>query len=374
MKKLIITILGIFISIPTAFTYSDVLDNSAIAYITDAGIVQGYEDGTFRPDNPINRAEFTKILIEAKTGENPTSFADACFNDFDSSRWFASYICYAKSEGIISGYPDGGFGPANNINMAEASKILVNVFEIELVPGPGSTWYSPYIDTLLAEKYIPDTIKYANQEITRAEMAEMIWRIMEEKHDQPAAQTLDNSPCWELGEDLPLNINMNKVRETWLEWYNEERRSLGLHEYTYEPQLNRTATIWSKTSRDRGYINHKRDTSSGYYDFYGILDWFKALGLEFENDMFSENIAWEMYYCDVEAEDCTQEMIDSIRKGFKFFIGEKGTSYTAHYDSMVSPNYNIIGLGVAIDDDANKYYLTVHYAKGIANEPMRICD
>jgi hypothetical protein len=81
-----------------------------------------------------------------------------------------------------------------------------------------------------------------------------------------------------------------------------------------------------------------------------------------------------MYYCDASEDDCTQQMIDSVRKGFDFFIGEKGTSYTAHYDSMVSPNYNIIGFGVAIDDDANKFYLTVHYAKGIANDPIRICE
>ncbi len=374
MKKLFVAILMTVLIIPTSFAYSDVSDNTAIDYITDAGIVQGYEDGTFRPDNPINRAEFTKILIEAKTGENPTSFADACFNDFYAAQWFASYVCYAKSEGIISGYPDGSFGPANNINMAEASKILVNVFEIPRVQPVGADWYSEYTETLLAQKYIPDSIEYADHEITRQEMAEMIWRIMEKKHDQPAAQSLKNSPCQPLGEDLPANINMDKVREIWLSWYNEERRALGLQDYTYNDQLNRTAIIWSKTSRDRGYMDHKRDTSSGYYDFYGILDWFKALGLEFENNMFSENIAWEMYYCDVDAEDCTQDMIDSIRKGFNFFIGEKGTSYTAHYDSIVSPNYNIIGLGIAIDDDANKYYLTVHYAKAIANEPMRICD
>jgi uncharacterized protein YkwD len=258
--------------------------------------------------------------------------------------------------------------------MAEASKILVNVFEIELVPGPGSTWYSPYTDTLIANNYIPDSVEYADQKITRSEMAEMIWRIMEEKHDQPSAESISTSPCQPLDEDLPSNIDMDKVREAWLEWYNEERRSLGIHEYTYNDQLNRTATIWSQTSRDRGYMDHKRDTSSGYYDFYGILDWFKALGLEFEDDMFSENIAWEMYYCDASEDDCTQQMIDSVRKGFDFFIGEKGTSYTAHYDSMVSPNYNIIGFGVAIDDDANKFYLTVHYAKGIANDPIRICE
>lgn len=374
MKKLLIFAFIFVVAIPVALAYSDISNNTAIDYITDAGIVEGYEDGTYRPDNPINRAEFTKILIEASLGENPTDSADACFNDFTVDQWFSSYVCFAKEGGIISGYPDGSFGPANNIKLTEAAKILVNVFEIEKVDPVGEEWYSEFVETLINEKYIPDTFSYVSDEVTRGQMAEMIWRIMEEKHDQPALTEFDQEPCQSLGEDLPSNIDMEQVRTTWLEWYNEERRSLGLHEYVYDEQLNRTATQWSKTSRDRGYMDHKRDGTTDYYDYYGIMDWFSNLDLEFENGMYSENIAWEMYYCDVNAADCTQDMIDSVKKGFNFFIGEKGTSYTAHYDSMTSPNYNIIGFGVAVDDAANKYYLTVHYAKAISNEPMKICD
>ncbi|MFC1600137.1 S-layer homology domain-containing protein [Patescibacteria group bacterium] len=374
MNKFIVSLLVLAISIPVALAYSDVSNNTAIDYITDAGIVEGYEDGTYRPANPINRAEFTKILIEAKTGENPTDSAAACFNDFSIEQWFSSYVCYAKDEGIISGYPDGSFGPANNIKLTEAAKILVNVFEISKVDPVGDDWYSEFTETLISEKYIPDTFSNVGDDVTRGQMAEMIWRIMEEKHDQPALTEFDPEPCQPLGEDLPANIDMDQVRAEWLEWYNTERRSLGLHEYTYNDQLNRTATQWSKTSRDRGYMDHKRDGTTDYYDYYGIMAWFSDLGLEFEDGMYSENIAWEYYNCDVNATDCTQEFTDAVKKGFNFFIEEKGTDYTAHYDSMVSSNYNIIGFGAAADDDENKYYLTVHYAKAISNEPMKICD
>ena len=374
MKKLLIFALVFAISISVVLAYSDVSDITAVDYITDAGIVQGYEDGTYRPDNPINRAEFAKILIEASLGENPISYADACFNDFTVDLWFSSYVCYAKDQGIISGYPDGSFGPANNIKLTEAAKILVNVFEIPKVDPVGDEWYSEFVETLISEKYVPDTFSFISDDVTRGQMAELIWRIMEEKHDQPALVEFDPEPCQPLGEDLPSNIDMDQVRTEWIEWYNAERRALDLHEYTYDNQLNRTAIEWSKISRDRGYMDHKRDGTTDYYDYYGIMAWFSDLGVEFENGMYSENIAWEIYNCDVEEADCTQAMIDSVKKGFNFFIGEKGTSYTAHYDSIVSPHYNIIGFGVAVDDAANRYYLTVHYAKAISNEPMKICD
>jgi hypothetical protein len=366
---------------PTTFAYTDIDFShpyaTAIDYITAEGIVKGYDDGTYKPDAAINRAEFTKILVEAKYGSDPSEFADNCFNDVASDVWFSSYVCYAKNEGILSGYPNGSFGPANNINLAEASKILVNVFELEKIQKPiGTAWYSQYSETLGALKYIPPSFEYIDDKVTRGEMAEMIWRIMAKKSDLSSvdAAKLTSAPCKTLGEDLPANIDMDIVRQTWLEWYNKERTALGLHEYALDDQLNMTATAWSKISRDRGYMDHKRPGQTSYYDFYMILDWFKNLGIEFEDSAFSENIAWEMYYCDASEADCTQQMVDSIKKGFNFFMSEKGGSYTAHYDSITSSNYNIIGLGIAIDDAANKYYLTVHYAKAISNDPMQICE
>lgn len=380
MKRFFITLLTFIFLTQTTFAYSDVdathQYSEAIDYITTAGIVQGYDDGTYKPDNQINRAEFTKILVEAKFGSDPSEFADNCFSDVTNDAWFSSYVCYAQAHRIIDGYDDDSFGPAKNINLAEASKILVNVFELEKIQPVGDFWYSEYVETLGELNYLPPSFEYVNDEVTRGEMAEMIWRIMTERSDleSVSAADLESSPCQDMGEDLPSNINMDSVRQTWLDWYNEERAALGLHDYALDDQLNMTATAWSKVSRDRGYIDHKRPGQTSYYDFYMILDWFKDLGVEFENSMFSENIAGEMYYCDAGEVDCTQEMTDAVEKGFNFFMSEKGGSYTAHYDSIISPNYNIIGLGVAVDDAANKFYLTVHYAKAISNDPVRICE
>ncbi len=150
----------------------------AIKYLAENKIVKGYEDGTFRPQHQINRAEFTKIIIEAvypyqAKGSN-------CFSDV-SNEWFAPYVCFAKTKGIISGFPDGRFRPDQNISLAEASKILVNAFGLPADSMKNyDEWYESYTSILKSRRYLPQTVLKAAQNITRGEMSELIWRIKED--------------------------------------------------------------------------------------------------------------------------------------------------------------------------------------------------
>jgi len=178
-----------------------------------------------------------------------------------------------------------------------------------------------------------------------------------------------------VAEKFPSNIDMNKIRDTWLGWNNETRKLLGLSEYSINSELNISATVWSETSKLRGYMDHKREGQTEYYDFYKIRDWFKdVVGIEFENDLFTENIAWGVYDCDSADPDCTQYLIDKIRYSYDFFIAEKGEDYSPHYDSIVNKYFKIIGLGIAIDEKAHKYYLTVHYAGALKTVVQATAD
>lgn len=147
-----------------------------IKYIGDKGIVQGYADGTYKPDILISRAEFTKIIIGAKT--NGVSIPDAsnCFKDV-KDEWFAIFACYAKDNGIISGYDDGTFRPTNNISIAEAAKIIIGgLMGSKITAAADVAWYVPYMEKLSFYKAIPPTLQYkdAGTLITRGEMAFMI--------------------------------------------------------------------------------------------------------------------------------------------------------------------------------------------------------
>lgn len=96
-----------------------------VAYLSEFGILSGYSDGTFRPNNKITRAEFVKIAesFEALTwGLSP-------YNDVDGGHWAFRYIVSSAAKGWISGYPDGSFRPNSFISRAEAVTIVNRLLE-----------------------------------------------------------------------------------------------------------------------------------------------------------------------------------------------------------------------------------------------------
>lgn len=90
------------------------------------GIVEGYEDGTFRPDAPVNRAEALKILLRATELEPlEEPFGQQEFSDVPEDAWFAPYVQRLVEYAIVEGYEDGTFRPEQHITRAEAAKILL---------------------------------------------------------------------------------------------------------------------------------------------------------------------------------------------------------------------------------------------------------
>jgi hypothetical protein len=114
------------------------LHERAILRVSEAGLVSGYDDGTFRPDRSINRAEFVKMLVlsdpdltdsfmsswyDVQVGGK--NYAYVQFPDVEVDAWYAKYILYAFHKGWVNGYEDGLFRPANVINFAEAMKLIL---------------------------------------------------------------------------------------------------------------------------------------------------------------------------------------------------------------------------------------------------------
>ncbi len=97
--------------------------NQTVSTLARMGIVKGYEDGTFRPNEPITRAEFGAIATRffAETG---ATYEPGTFTDVTGNEWFANAIQDAVNLGLIGGYPDGTVRPNNNITRAEACAIV----------------------------------------------------------------------------------------------------------------------------------------------------------------------------------------------------------------------------------------------------------
>ncbi len=158
---------------------------TAIDYMVNKNIVQGYADDTFRPDMPVNRAEFLKMLLLAKVGVGGIGEGARCFRDVTTG-WYAPYVCYAKQNGVVSGYPDGTFKPSRTISFAEAAKMVSELFGIETQAGPN--WYAGYVVALQNKHYIPPTVTMPDKPLSRGEVAELVWRVKEQRTDQPSAE------------------------------------------------------------------------------------------------------------------------------------------------------------------------------------------
>ena len=143
MKKQIIPILLIsLISLSqTAFaSFSDVSQDfhlyQSINWLEKQGVVVGYSDGTFRPENDVTRAEFLKMLYETTGMENHNPTLP--FPDVPLDIWYTKYIKEAYKTGIVVGYDDGNFRPDNPINFSEALKIVTMAFfDTEALYGDG---------------------------------------------------------------------------------------------------------------------------------------------------------------------------------------------------------------------------------------------
>lgn len=144
----------------------------AITYMQVQGNVTGYPGGTYHPDQLVNRAEFTKLLMAATDRSGTGSH---CFRDV-ADEWFAPPICRAKREGVIGGYVDGTFRPNAPIVFSEAAKIVSKLF----APPPAipkAPWYAPSVVALNLRGAIPDDLTALDQPLTRGQVSEMIFRL-----------------------------------------------------------------------------------------------------------------------------------------------------------------------------------------------------
>lgn len=160
-----------------------------IIYVTNLGIFGGYPDGYFRPNQPINRAETTKVIT---LGFNydilPSDGTNLGFWDVDPYAWYMPYLRTARQHGIIQGYPDGSFQPARTVNRVELLKIFLETSNVyvpncttQAYPDTlANVWYSDYV--CYAKTYgLMNTDAFGNfnpaMPMTRADVAYLFYRF-----------------------------------------------------------------------------------------------------------------------------------------------------------------------------------------------------
>lgn len=173
-----------FIDAPTA-----TLEGTAAAELYRRGVIGGFSDSTYRGKNLVNRAEAAKFLLLARYGTvaDVSAAGSVTFRDTPKGAWFEKYIGAASSLGIIKGYSDGTFKPANGVNTAEFLKMMTLALGLETnLPYTYSDvqstdWFAIYAGSASKYNLFPDrtggTLQPARL-LTRNEVAVAIYQFL----------------------------------------------------------------------------------------------------------------------------------------------------------------------------------------------------
>lgn len=162
--------------------------NIGLNYTDHFAYMVGYPDGTFMPQANITRAEVAAIIYRLMTPESRAKFssADCMFSDVQAGMWFNESVCTLVKAGIISGYPDGTFKPNQSITRAEFSSMIARMFSVSYVGNNSfedinGHWAQSYMNILSKLGILKgDSNGNANPDanLTRAEAAAMCNRLV----------------------------------------------------------------------------------------------------------------------------------------------------------------------------------------------------
>ncbi len=360
--------------------------SDAVYYLKINKIVEGYPDGTFKPDNEINRAEFVKIVLESADikpgGSN-------CFPDV-TDQWFAPYVCKAKEESLIKGYPDGTFKPDQNINFVEASKIVSKAFNLEINSELNSTWYEKYVVALENKYFIPPTVTTFDYAITRADMACITGNIMFDGTIYHDGTCYSNTNYIKLAglNDVNTDAVKNKILDgAVLDFYeiNGDVHVLDIFGVTHLLEESSPETF-KKAFRDTYQDNHQIYTIPDYYYSAENLDEkikifrqselpFDLPSLEFINQFTTVSQSQSWYFikdkdnlfasCTVEtpegfkmAEGSDPENFKLLTLGGQFVLfTDNKYLYMGYLDTGYACNYYNINVKKIDEVDMNSFYL-----------------
>lgn len=162
----------------------------AVQFLQQRGILDGYEDGTFGPEKPINRAESLKVLLEALGEVTSDSDEETEFSDVPRGAWYAKYVRKARARGIVKGYEDGTFQPGRTVNQVELLKIAFESFGIDLsdyevtdLPegADESAWYAPYLQYALDNNLLDEEDLDLAGGMTREAFSELVYRLIQQQ-------------------------------------------------------------------------------------------------------------------------------------------------------------------------------------------------
>ncbi len=201
LKKVISAVAALALSVSSfaamaAVSYPDTVDHqheSAINMLSALGIVEGFEDGTFHPDELVTRAQMAAMVLRAKNNFNAENNKTQVFNDVPADNWAAGWIATAASQGIVNGTGNNNFDPDLNVTYEQTVKMLVSMLNYgdwAEMSGGWPTGYLNYGNQLGITSGVSGVSN--DTALTRAQCAQMIANALDAAILFPDGYEIDN--------------------------------------------------------------------------------------------------------------------------------------------------------------------------------------
>ena len=161
---------------------SDIQTGDAVDTLVALGVINGFEDGSFRPDGTVTRAEMAKMIYVIRTGRSDASAYNndpTTFTDVDG-HWGAGYIKYAQALGIIAGKSATRFYPDETVTTVEAAKMLLVTlgYNAEVAELVGANWIRKTIALADENGLLKDVLTGSNSALPRQYAAQMMYNAI----------------------------------------------------------------------------------------------------------------------------------------------------------------------------------------------------
>lgn len=174
----------VFADIPQGSEYEEIL-----RFLKKNSVVQGYPDNTFQPGREVQRAEALKMIFEALKENVSQEVSESLFPDLEPGAWYLPYVKKAYLESVVQGYPDGTFKPNVKVNMVEFYKMLFLASKTDINPEiiiqlpngvKNDDWFAPYIQEAIQTNILElkeDPLKPGTP-MTRGDIAKALYKLM----------------------------------------------------------------------------------------------------------------------------------------------------------------------------------------------------
>ncbi len=165
-----------FTDVPQDYYYKPAIDSLVTKGIID-GVQEADGTFSFRPENTISRAEFAKLVAVSLAKGVALTEKTAQFSDLAQDHWANTYIAYAVKNGIVNGYVDGTFKPENPVTYGEAVKMLVCAKGYGNQYTPTEPWYQGYVNIANKIELTKNAYALGTNEAKRGMVAQLIYNM-----------------------------------------------------------------------------------------------------------------------------------------------------------------------------------------------------